>query len=155
MASGGPQIPSLVVTASSYTWALLLADVGEVMRPLPIEAVVGQPSFVLGLSIVRGKATPVVDLGRMLGPADGEERSRFVTLRAGDRALALAVDSVLGVRALNLDPSDELSSVLGAQYADRVAAIGEHKGALVALLRAIRILPESVWRALDAGNAPG
>ena len=42
--------------------ALRLEDVGETMRPLPVSPLPETAAFVLGLAIVRGAPTPVIDL---------------------------------------------------------------------------------------------
>ena len=89
----------LLVRAGSCVLAVGIADVSETFRPLPIEPLQGVPPFVRGVAIIRGLATPVVDLGALLGSGGGAI-GRFVTVRAGGRQLALAVESVLGVRAL-------------------------------------------------------
>jgi len=44
----------LLCRIGSRIGALALKDVRETMRPLPIEPLVGTPSFVLGLAIIRG-----------------------------------------------------------------------------------------------------
>ena len=62
-------LPVLAMRAGDRVCAVPLAHVSEVMRPLPIEPLAGAPPFVPGLAIVRGKATPVVDLTAVL--ADG------------------------------------------------------------------------------------
>jgi purine-binding chemotaxis protein CheW len=83
---------SLVVRVQTRACAVSLTHVIEIMRPLPIEAIAGMPPFVLGVSIIRGTPTPVVDLGLILG-APGSGAERFVTLRLGQRQVALSVGS--------------------------------------------------------------
>jgi len=52
--------------------ALRLESVLETMRPLPVEPMAGTPPFVLGISIVRGVAMPVVDPARLFGTSATE-----------------------------------------------------------------------------------
>ena len=79
-AASGSQ--TLVVRVCTRLCAVPLAHVVETMRPLPVERIAGMPSFVRGVSIIRGVPTPVVDLGVVLG-TPGEAAERFVTLRLG------------------------------------------------------------------------
>src|SRR5690349_9342486 len=105
----------LVAEAAGLRAGLPLENVREIMRPLPIAALAGAPEFVLGLATIRGAATPVVDLGRVLGRT--QERpifGRFVSLAVDGRAVALAVQSVSGVVELERDASSELPPLLGA-----------------------------------------
>jgi len=72
------------------------------MRPLPIEPVAGTPGFVRGVSVIRGAPTPVVDLKALL--ENGENSAtygRFVTIKLGERRVAIGVDGVVGLT--NLD----------------------------------------------------
>jgi hypothetical protein len=64
-----------------------LTYVIETMRPLPVETISGVLSFVQGIALIRGIATPVVDLGAVLGTPN-EAAEQFVTLRVGDKQVA-------------------------------------------------------------------
>ena len=72
----------LLVRIGVLTAALPVTDLVETCRPLPIEAVPGAPSFVLGLSIIRAAPVPVLDLGQLLGNPGPNAIARFVTVRA-------------------------------------------------------------------------
>src|ERR1700730_6787858 len=114
---------SLVVRVQTRVCAVPLMHVVETMRPLPVESITGMPSFVRGVSIIRGVPTPVVDLGAVLG-ALGGCAERIVTLRLGDRQVALSVDAVLGVRDLDLSAIHELPPLLRGASQDVLEAIG-------------------------------
>lgn len=53
---------TLLVRFAAHTCALDLAQVVEIMRPLPIERVAGAPDLVRGLAVIRGVPVPVVGL---------------------------------------------------------------------------------------------
>src|SRR5688500_14337406 len=81
----------VVFQVGNVTWAVAARDVIEVMRPLPCEPLAGVPPFVLGVSVVRGSAIPVVDAARLVGGPPAVA-TRWITLRlAPARAAALAV----------------------------------------------------------------
>ena len=61
----------LMCRSGAYALALPIGDVIETMRPLPIQPVLGVPSYVAGVSLIRGAAVPVVDIARLLGDSTG------------------------------------------------------------------------------------
>jgi purine-binding chemotaxis protein CheW len=132
--------------------ALPLESVIETMRPLPLQPLTGMPGFVIGLSIVRGEPIPVVDAGALLGSIDEARPTRFVTLRAGQRRVVLAVSAVIGVRALPSVELHPLPPLLAAISGDIVSSIGTLDAALLVVLRAARLVPDAAWDALDANR---
>jgi purine-binding chemotaxis protein CheW len=146
-APGG--IPALVVRVHTRACALPLAHVIETMRPLPIETIAGVPSFVRGVCIIRGAPTPVVDLGVLLG-APGGDGNRFVTVRLGDKQVALCVDAVLGIHHLDEATMQGLPPVLTDASNDVIEALGTLDDRILVVLRATWELPDDVWHALEA-----
>jgi purine-binding chemotaxis protein CheW len=140
---------TLVVGVQGRFCALPLTHVMEIMRPLPVEPIPAVPSFVAGISIIRGVPTPVVDLGVLLGMPGGVA-DRFVTLRLGDRQVALSVDSVLGVRELDALQIRELPLLLQGASKDVIEAMGTLDEQLLVVLRAGWELPDEVWQTLTA-----
>jgi purine-binding chemotaxis protein CheW len=139
---------SLVVRVRNRACAVPLAHVIETMRPLPIEAIAGMPPFVLGVSIIRGAPTPVVDLGTILG-TPGNLAERFVTLRLGERQVALSVSAVLGVWELDASKIHELPPLLQGASREAIEAIGTLDEEMLMVLREGWELPDEVWQALS------
>jgi purine-binding chemotaxis protein CheW len=142
------RVASLICQVATRACALPLELVIETMRPLPIEPIAGAPPFLAGLAIVRGEPMPVVDAARLLGAGEGQPR-RFVTLRAGQRRIALAVDAVLGVRTLAADELSALPAMAGAVAGETVTAIGSLDAQLVVVLEAARLVPEAVFSLME------
>jgi purine-binding chemotaxis protein CheW len=136
----------LLCSAGSSLCALPLAYVVEMMRPLPIERVAGAPLYVRGLSIIRGTPTPVVDTA-LLCSGHAVPSHRLVTVKAGSRVIALAVDRVLGVRWLKTD--EPLPPLLREAASDMVSAIGRLDAGLLLFLSTARIVPEELFQRLD------
>jgi purine-binding chemotaxis protein CheW len=145
------RIEVLLVRAGGRLYALPIAHVVEVIRGLPVERIAGAPPHVSGLAVVRGSSVPVVDLGLLAG--DRSAAGRFVSLRVGDRRVALAVDAVLGVRAFDGWLLQELPPLLRDACADLIATIGVLDGELLVALRAGRLVPDDIWRALASEAA--
>jgi len=142
----------LLVRARARSCALPLARVLETMRPLAIERVPGAPRFVLGLSLIRGAPTPVVDLGAVLGDESARATTRLVTVRAGERSVALAVESVDGVRSLARAAFSELPALARPDAEGPLAAVAALDRELVLLLASARLVPEETWRLLSAAR---
>ena len=143
----------LLCRIGSRIGALTLKDVREVMRPLPIEPLAGTPPFVLGLAIVRGSPRPVIDAGRLLGPIGLASPARFVSLRLGERTAVLAVDAVLDVRSLPAGAVADIPPLLREAGADLVSAIGALDTELLLVLEAARLVPESIWGAIEPSSS--
>ena len=119
------------------------------MRPLAVEAMAGAPSVVRGLAIVRGAPIPVVDAACLLG-GHASHPTRFVTVRAGSRRIALAVDAVVGVVEIPPSALDALPPLFQDASFDMISAIGTLDGHLLLVLRSACLVPETLWAGLDA-----
>lgn len=132
--------PWLLCRARTNLCALPIAHVIEIMRPLPVVALAQAPECVLGMCVVRGVAVPVVDVARCICAQPGEP-TRFVTVRAGQRCLALAVDAVTGTIELSADRLSEVPALL-SRASPAVQAVAALDTALLLLLQSGRVLPE-------------
>jgi purine-binding chemotaxis protein CheW len=128
--------------------ALPLEHVVETMRPLPVAPLAEAPAFVMGVAIVRGEPTPVVDAGALLGVADEPCPTRFVTMRTGGRQVALAVEGVLDVRDLDRDALHELPPLLGCANTEAVTALGALDAGLLVVLRAALAVSDAFWESI-------
>lgn len=130
-----------------------LAHVIETLRPLPVEPFPRAPRFVQGVSLIRGRPTPVLDLRLLLG-APGGNAGRYVTLRVGSRTAALAVDSVVGIQGVSSESLPDLPPLLGEAQNAHVAAVGSLDAELLLVLDDARLLPEESWQALERKADP-
>jgi purine-binding chemotaxis protein CheW len=129
--------------------ALYVSSILETMRPLAVEPMAKAPDFVLGLSIIRGVAVPVVDLGRLLG-GRAAQLGRFVTVKAGARVIALAVDAVLGVRELSANTLQALPPLFSESSAEVTKTIGILDQELLFILQSTLLLPGGLLAELTA-----
>jgi purine-binding chemotaxis protein CheW len=98
----------------------------------------------LGLSIVRGAPVPVVDLARLLNGHAGTP-TRFVVVKADERHVVLAVDRVVGIRAIAAERLQSLPPLLRDADTSLVSAIGTLDNALFVMLQASHIVPEGFF----------
>lgn len=131
---------------------LPLDGVIETMRPLPVEPLAQAPRFVLGLGVIRGSAVAIVDGGALLG-APGSRSERWVTIGAGGRTTALAVDRVLGVREIGPDAMATLPPLLGDAAREHITAVGTLDTELLLFLRAARIVSDTLVEGLGPPEA--
>lgn len=125
--------------------ALPLACVIETMRPLPITVLAGAPEAVLGVTVIRGKPLPVLDLACLLN-AGHEPPQRFVSVRVGEgRGVACAVGAIAGVRRIPDAELNRLPPLLASADSGMVAAIGARDRDLLLALDASRLVPVEVW----------
>lgn len=135
-----PQSAALVCEVGAARVALPLAAVVEVMRPLPIEAIGVDPTRgVLGVSVIRGAPTIVIDAAVLLGQPVAAP-GRFVTIRTAARTVAVAVQAVVGVQAL--ETVHALPPLLRDADAGVLARIASRDHALLAVLETAHLLPD-------------
>lgn len=139
----------LVCRSGTCLCALPIEQVLETMRPLPTSALSAMPPFMMGATIVRGAVVPVLNLAQLVGGTEKGGPTRFVTLSLGARTVALAVEHVLGVRTLNAQAVDDIPLLLQAVDTGSIAAITILDAELLLFLRSARLVPDSLWAALD------
>lgn len=138
-----------------------IAHVVETMRPLPLDSIaagVASP-FVAGVAVIRGAPVVVVEVAALLGaPARSAlaPSARFVTVRAGDRVIALLFDEVTAVRDLPDDLTDQprLLTETPLNLAEKLAVLDAQ---LALVLDSARILESALPAGLptpDEGGSP-
>jgi purine-binding chemotaxis protein CheW len=142
----------LLCQAGRQLYAVPIAHVIEIMRVLPVDSIAGAPPYVRGLCVIRGAPVPVVDIGLLISN-EASRSGRLVTIRAGERTIALLVEAVLGIRVFAADTFNQLPALLRDVATEMVAAIGTRDAELLFALRAARIVPESVLDDLDRDGA--
>lgn len=83
----------------SETYALPISWVEEIIQPQPVTPIPRAHPAILGLTLVRGKVLPVIDLATVL---EGEDRdgkdSRFIVLKIQEEELIFNVHAVNGIQ---------------------------------------------------------
>jgi purine-binding chemotaxis protein CheW len=146
-------VTSLVFRAGSLLCALSLDEVIETMRPLETRPLAGTPSFVRGISVLRGVPTPVLDVSRLLGGGPGEI-DRFVAVRTERGAVALATGAILGIRAVTAESTGGHPALLNGGSSRLVAGVATIGADPLLLLQSMRTVPDEVWEAAAAAGVP-
>jgi purine-binding chemotaxis protein CheW len=143
----------LICRGNARLCALPLESVVETMRPLPVRPLAEMPSFVLGVSIIRGAAVPVLDGAMLVGTKPDGEPARFVVLRTGTRHVCLAMQEVIGVRHLPRASLAGIPPLLQQAGTAIVSALGTLDAELLVVLQGGRLLADDLWSAVTAAAA--
>lgn len=130
--------------------ALPVEHVEEVMRPLPLERLKSEQPFAAGVAFIRGRPVPVIDVESLFGDVPAENINRFITVRVGSRAVALAVSNVLGVWDEHSLDLQEVPPLLEGAAAGAIEAVGRLDEQLLTLLHTGKLVPEELWNELEA-----
>ena len=145
----------LIFRAGVCGCALPLDHIIETMRPLPLEPLAGLLPCVKGVCVIRGMATPVLDLGLLLSGREVSPSGRFITIKVARRQAALSVASVIGIAKLTASGLHDLPPLLKNSSADVLDSIGALDAQLFLVLAAGRLIPEEVWSVLSGdGMSP-
>ena len=147
--------PCLVFRAGGLLAALRLEDVVETMRPLVVRPLAGTQPFVLGLTILRGRPAPVVDVALLLSGATAPA-TRYISAHTPRGPVALATGDVVGIRdAGGTDTLQQNTAMLGPAPARLVSAIGSLDDEPMFLLQSLAVVPDEVWAAVSGQETPG
>jgi purine-binding chemotaxis protein CheW len=134
-ADPGKRVEYVGFILAGESYAVPIAGIGEILKPLPITPVPRAPHVVLGVMTVRGRLVTVMDLRRRLrlpeAPLDG--RTRVLITSLGEEPIGLLVDEVTQVYRL-ADSEIESRDVLGGDPELYIAGIGRPHGAILTLL---------------------
>ena len=131
---GDEQLVGLELAGELY--GVEIGRIQEIIRMQPITAVPNGPAHIAGVTNLRGRVIPVMDLRRRFGLPVGEEthRWRIVVAEDGAHAVGLIVDGVSEVLRVSREAVESPSSLVvsdGSAYLRGVAKLG---GRLVLLL---------------------
>jgi purine-binding chemotaxis protein CheW len=92
-----------LVEVGREVYGLSLGHLREIARATPIAALPGLPSFILGVTAIRGELVSVVDLAELRGSGRTGSSAFYALVEAPGRSLALCFNSVLGIRTIFAD----------------------------------------------------
>ena len=131
----GRRVEYVSFSLAGEAYAVPIAHIAEILKPLPITPVPRAPRVVIGVMTVRGRLVTVFDLRRRLRLPESplDQRSRILITDTGDERIGLLVDEVMQVHRL-AETEIEARDVLGGDPDPYIAGIGRPEGALLILL---------------------
>ncbi len=106
------EIEMLSFRLSNEEYAVLVADVREVLKIRELTRVPNAPDYILGIMSLRGTMLPVIDLCTRLGlkPSERNEKARIIVIATDDEDVGLIVDrvnNVIRVPSESIKPAPE------------------------------------------------
>lgn len=138
----------LLFRAGVQLCALPLSVVMETMRPLPMQPMRDEQRLNLGLSLIRGRPCPVVDMARLFGSSMSPTRVVLLKLPQ-ERNVALAVTAVEGVYRVPSESLMEKPPLTSGGDCDLTESIGILDGELFKVLQAGTLLSEEDWSLVE------
>lgn len=119
----------------------LVSAIEKVHKTVPIP---GSISFIKGIMKLRGGVIPVCSLRNKFGLEEVEntDDTKYLVIRANNREIALAVDSVDEIHDIDTEDSFEAPDIIKSQktrYVEKIVSVGEN---LVVVLNTNNLLTE-------------
>lgn len=137
------EIELLAFRLGGEEYTLLVEDVREVLKIVPLTMVPNSPGFILGVMSLRGKVTPIIDLCKRLCLQAGvrDAKSRIIVVSTDEEDVGLVVDRVTGVLRVSPDeikPAPE-NVEQGAGYIQGITRKGEKLYILLDMKKAVTL----------------
>jgi purine-binding chemotaxis protein CheW len=150
LAIGEEQVVVLELAGEAY--GVEIGRVEEIIRMQAITRIPNGPAFIEGVTNLRGRVIPVLDLRKRFGLPATEQtrRSRIVVGELGQHTVGLVVDGVSEVLLVSADavePPSTLVTTSDSAFLRGVAKLGER---LILLLDLSRILTSAEQEDLAA-----
>lgn len=140
----------VLFTLDEPRYALDLSTVERVIRAVEITPLPKAPEIVLGVINMKGKIIPVIDVRKRFRLASREMKldDRFIVARTSRRAVALAADSVVGIRELG--NREVVSAEEALPFAAYIQGVAKLEGDLVLIYDLDQFLSLDEEQMLDA-----
>ena len=135
------EIEILAFKVSNEEYAIKISDLQEVLRPQRITAVPRGPEYLLGITSVRGKILPVVDMRKRLNLVEESVGKEKIIILSGEKEpIGIKVGSVLDVYMF---PENELlppPSTLNEEEKSFIEGVVKIKNKFISVLKVEEIL---------------
>jgi purine-binding chemotaxis protein CheW len=140
----------VVFKLANEDYGVDIAAVDGIVEMQPITAVPHAPSFVEGVTNLRGEVLPVIDLRRRFGLPQGEttKDTRIVNVEMDGIKVGMVVDAVsevLGVSEEDIEPPSPIVTTVGSAFITGIAKVSGQgpegtEGRLIILLDLAKVL---------------
>jgi purine-binding chemotaxis protein CheW len=121
----------------SVRYALEIAQVREIVTPLPLTLLPHQPGGLAGVADHRSEVVPIIDLrARFSLPvyAERSKKIKWILVDVAGRTVGLVVDDVLGVLRVPAGEFRPAPDLGGGEQARGISSVTTHDGELVFVL---------------------
>jgi purine-binding chemotaxis protein CheW len=143
LAIGDEQVVVLELAGEAY--GVEIGRVEEIIRMQPITRIPNGPAFIEGVTNLRGRVIPVLDLRKRFGLPSSEatRRSRIVVGELGEHTVGLVVDGVSEVLLVGSDAVEPPSTLVTTADSAFLRGVAKLEERLILLLDLSRILTRS------------
>jgi purine-binding chemotaxis protein CheW len=145
----------VVFTLADESYGVDIATVHEIIRMQHITKVPRAPEYVEGVTNLRGRVIPVVDLRHRFGLAITEHSAgtRIVVVEIGDQTIGMVVDGVSEVLRITAECIEPPSPVVSTIDSDYIRGIAKLENRLVILLSLDKVLSKEDKKLVGALEA--
>ena len=135
-----PDIRQIVLfTLDAETYGVDILRVQEIVNAGPITPVPATPKYVLGLTNIRGRTIPLIDLRQRLGlKEEKKDRAQFLILNSDAGDVGLVIDAVTEV--WRVDPESVNADANSNFKTDLIDGVLDCNGRLAGILNLERVL---------------
>jgi purine-binding chemotaxis protein CheW len=131
-------------------------DVAQVQGVVEVENITqvpNAPSYIEGVTNLRGEVIPIIDLRRKFNmpERDSSEDYKMIVVRHGKDAVGVTVDTVMVVMDLAADVIDEIPGIVAGVDDDSFLGVAKHEDYLIVLLDLIKVVGSIDTSFVDAG----
>ncbi|MCC7367211.1 MAG: chemotaxis protein CheW [Chloroflexi bacterium] len=150
LAIGDEQVVVLELAGEAY--GVEIGRVEEIIRMQAITRIPNGPAFIEGVTNLRGRVIPVLDLRKRFGlPAtEATRRSRIVVGELGEHTVGLVVDGVSEVLLVGSDAVEPPSTLVTSADSAFLRGVAKLEERLILLLDLSRILTRAEQEDLAA-----
>ncbi len=129
-------------TLADQEYAFRIAEIQEIVILDRITRVPQVPEYVDGVSNLRGKIIPIINLRRLLGlpPKPADRETRTIVVNVGGRTMGCTVDMVSRVMRIPTESIQPAPETIAADEGHYIAGFAKLDGRLMILLDIDRLL---------------
>ena len=155
--SAGSEQQLVIFRLGDDYFAMLISSVNEIIRLQKITPVPKAPPFVEGVTSLRGRVIPVIDLRKRFGiaPREGSHMARIIVADHEGKLIGMivdGVDEVLTVPTDAIEPPDEMVVSVDSEFLAGIVRLDER---LIILLDQEQVLSASETRLLEGLKVGG
>ena len=150
LAIGDEQVVVLELAGEAY--GVEIGRVEEIIRMQAITRIPNGPAFIEGVTNLRGRVIPVLDLRKRFGLPSSEatRRSRIVVGELGEHTVGLVVDGVSEVLLVGADAVEPPSTLVTSADSAFLRGVAKLEERLILLLDLSRIVTRAAQEDLAA-----
>jgi len=128
-------------TVGDVQYAVEVARVREILRPLPVVTLPHAPPAIVGVADHRSEVVPILDVRRRFGlpEAARTRRTKWILVMLASRSVGLVVDAVSEVFGVGEADRRPVPAVGTGDAARGIQAVYAHRGELIFVLDVDRI----------------